>query len=112
MCESSKHRCTKTVVTWIAIVMVLSLAIADNVLAERPSSPARLIRSGSMTIEGKSDDAIISGERRFVVGESTTILDAYGKRIGLADLSVPVKAEVQYELKMDQDPLCLRIVIK
>jgi hypothetical protein len=65
-----------------------------------------------MTIEEKTEDAFISGERRFVVTEATTIIDAFGKRIGLGDLSLPAEAEVQYKLIMDEPPLVFRIVVK
>jgi hypothetical protein len=65
-----------------------------------------------MTIEGKTTDAVISGERHFVVTEATTIIDAYGTRIILDDLSLPAEVEVRYELVMDQDPRALRIVLK
>lgn len=92
------------------ILLVTCLLFAATALAQSPSSTG-LVRSGSMTIEGKSNDAIISGERRFVVTETTAIVDVTGKRIELSDLPVPCEVEVKYELKMDQDPLCLRIKV-
>jgi hypothetical protein len=93
------------------IFLVACLLFAAAAFAQSPSSTG-LVRSGLMTIEGKSNDAVISGERHFVVTETTAILDVTGKRIELSDLAVPCEVEVKYELKMDQDPLCLRIKIR
>lgn len=109
MPTSCKGFFMKPVVLYL-IFLVTGLLFAATAFAQSPS-PTGLIRSALMTIEGKSDDAVISGERRFVVTETTTIVDVTGKRIELSDFPVPCEVEVKYELKMDQDPLCLRIKI-
>jgi len=63
-------------------------------------------------IEGKTGDAVLVGERRFLVTEATTILTIEGEKIQLSALPVPCKAEITYQLRMDQDPVTLKISIK
>jgi hypothetical protein len=75
-------------------------------------SSQAVTRSAVMTIMGKTSDAVISSERHFLVSDSTVILDRNGKRIGLNDLAVPCTAQVKYQLRMDQSPLCLSIHLK
>ena len=65
--------------------------------------------SETVTIESKGDGGIIIAERRYVVMESTTILDVSGKAISLCDLRVPSEAVVEYRLRKDQDPVCVKI---
>jgi hypothetical protein len=95
-------------VVFLAAFLVCSPAI---VLATSPS-PVELVRSASVTIQGKSNDAVIASERHFIVTESTTILDANGNKIALSELPIPCNGEIEYQLRMDEDPLCLRIMLK
>lgn len=76
------------------------------------SPPEGLIRSGSVIIQGKTSDTIIVSERHFVVTEATTIVTMEGEKIQLSALPVPCKAEITYQLRMDQDPVTLKIGIK
>ncbi|MBW2339248.1 MAG: hypothetical protein JRF50_02715 [Deltaproteobacteria bacterium] len=76
------------------------------------SPPKSLVRSGSMIIQGKTSDAIVVSERRFLVTEATTILTVKGRKIQLSALPIPCKAEITYQLRMDQDPVTLKIKIK
>jgi len=74
--------------------------------------PQSLDRSAKLTISGKTDDAVIIGERHFSVTEATVIIDMKGKKIRLSDLAVPCEAEVKYRLIMDEDPIALKIAVK
>ena len=67
------------------------------------------IVSATVTIQSKGDGGIIIAERRYVVMESTTILDVSRKTISLCDLRVPSEAVVEYQLRKDQDPVCVKI---
>ena len=75
------------------------------------SPPKGFIRSALVMIEGKTSDAIVVSERHFVVTEATTIVTAKGKKIELSALPIPCKAEITYRLRMDQDPVALKIRI-
>lgn len=72
----------------------------------------RFIKSVSGTIELKTDTAVVMMERSYTVTEETIIQDRRGEEITLSRLPTPCEAEVKYQLKMDQDPLCLKIVVK
>lgn len=106
MSKFYRSQCIQPVVLWVALLLVFSLS--------KPiiGSPEGLVRSGSVKIEGKTSDSIILAERHFIVTEATTILDVNGKKIQLTNLPVPCEAEIQYRLRMDQDPVTLKIVIK
>ena len=75
--------------------------------AETPED--QTIVSEIVTIESKGDGGIVIAERRYVVMESTTILDVTGKTISLCDLRVPSEAVVEYRLRKNQDPVCVKI---
>jgi len=76
------------------------------------SAPQSLDRSGTVTISGKTADAVLISERHFAVTESTIIVDMSGKKIQLSDLAVPCNAQIEYRLRMDEDPLALKITVK
>jgi hypothetical protein len=101
----------RPVVLCQVILVVFLVAMSIPMSSQSPAFAGRL-KSATMTVEAKTDDAIVSRERHFVVNESTVILDASGRGIELADIPVPSKVEVEYELIMDQDPLCLKIVVE
>ena len=102
----------KLVTKFVFLIICLCFVLTGDLCAQSDSPSSGVVRSVTVTIDDKTEDAVISGERRFVVTKSTTIINRYGKRIKLNRLSLPVEAEVRYKLMMDQDPLCLRIVIK
>ena len=77
------------------------------ILAETPVDQTTI--SETVIIESKGDSGIVIAERRYVVKESTTILDVSGKAISLCDLRVPSEAVVEYRLGKDQDPVCVKI---
>jgi hypothetical protein len=101
-----RGQCIQPVVLWVALLLFFSLS--------KPviGSPQGLVRSGSVKVEGKTSDSIIAAERHFIVTESTTILDVNGKKIQLTNLPIPCKAEIEYRLRMDQDPVTLKIIVK
>ena len=71
-----------------------------------------ITRSAVVTIMGKTTDAVTISERDFMVSGETVILNEMGEKIDLNDLAVPCTAEVEYQLRMDKSPLCLRIYVK
>jgi hypothetical protein len=94
-------------VVFLAAFLVCSPAI---VFATSPS-PVESVRSASVTIQGKINDAVIAGERHFIVTASTIILDANGNKIALSELPIPCNGEIEYQLRMDEEPICLRIIL-
>jgi hypothetical protein len=97
----------------ISLCLVFSLLfLLLPVTGFSESLPKGLLRSGFVIIQGKTVDAIIVSERHFVVTEATTIVTMEGEKIQLSALPVPCKAEITYLLRMDQDPVTLKISIK
>jgi len=69
--------------------------------------------SVTLIIQGKGEDAVFAGERRFVVTDKTIILDISGQAVDLSELIVPCEAEIKYRLEpSEQDPECLKITVK
>jgi hypothetical protein len=99
-------------VLWIAFLLLLPLSIAMPGIGFSESVPSGLVRTGLVNITGKTDRAIIVSERHFLVTQKTTILDIYGKQIDLSHLPIPCQADVKYVLRMDQDPVSIKIVVK
>lgn len=93
------------------IVMMILLLLQPAIGLAGSTSKGPTI-SDTLDITGKSNHAVIVLERNFVVSESTSIFDKSGKEIGLDDLAVPCTAEIEYQLRMDQDPLCITIRVK
>lgn len=103
----------RTVAFVLAFFLVLGLVFPAELLARRPAAPqTSLVRTGTMIIEAKTENAVISGERHFIVTDATSIIDTNGSPIRLADLPVPAKVWMRYTLRMDEDPVCLRIELK
>ena len=95
-----------------SIIIFLLISVPDTVGAENVPAPPDMIRSGTLKIMEKGDDAIFVGERRFVVTEETVIWDLNGKAIDLFELFIPCTAEIKFKLRSYQDPLCLEIKVK
>ena len=93
-------------------ILALFVVTADPGAVFSKGQPQSLDRSAKLTISGKTDDAVIIGERHFTVTEATVIIDMKAKKIRLSDLAVPCEAEVKYRLIMDEDPLALKITVK
>ncbi len=89
------------------LLAFFSLQWCSAIFAETPGDQTTI--SETVTIESKGDGGIIIAERRYVVMESTSILDISGKAISLCDLRVPSEAVVEYRLRKDQDPVCVKI---
>lgn len=100
------------IVSWIVFFMLFLLSGPAIGSAESPPSPMDLIRCSPAIIQGKTHSAVIVNERHFVVTESTTILDVNGEKILLGDFPIPCEADIEYQLRMDQDPVALKITIK
>ena len=99
----------KRIYTGLILLMFFSLL---QPISSAIGSSHAVTRSAVMTIMGKTSDAIVISERSFIVSKTTAIFDESGKQIGLNDLAVPCLAVVEYQLRMDQDPLCLKILVK
>ena len=89
------------------LLAFFSLQGGSVIIAETPGD--QTIISERVTIESKGDGGIVIAERRYEVKESTIILDISGKTIPLCDLRVPSEAVVEYRLRKDQDPVCVKI---
>ena len=66
----------------------------------------------TMIIADKSDNFVVVNERKFILTESTKILDAQGNKMNIVNIVVPCKAEILYQLKTDEDPVCIKITVK
>ena len=97
----------KQSVLMVVLLAFFSLQALSVCLAETLED--QTIVSEAVTIESKGDGVIVIAERRYVVMESTAILDVTGKAISLCDLRVPSEAVVEYRLREDQDPVCIKI---
>ncbi len=102
-----RHFFKKQSVLLYVLLTFFSLQALSVCLAETPEDQTTV--SETVTIESKGDGGIIIAERRYAVMESTTILDMSGKVISLCDLKVPSEAVVEYRLREDQDPVCVKI---
>jgi len=95
-----------------SIIIFLLISVPDTVCAENVPAPPDMIRSRTVKILEKGDDAIFIVERRFIITEETVIWDLNGRVIDLSELLVPCEAEIKYKLRSYQDPLCLEIKVK
>jgi len=100
----------KRSVSVYVLFVFFSMQALSVCLAETPGD--QTIVSDTVTIESKGDGGVIIGKRRYAVMESTKILDVSGKKITLCDLRVPSEALVEYRLRKDQDPVCIKIANK
>ena len=74
-------------------------------------SPLGPIQSESVTITGKSNEAVWIKERIFLVTKETRIMDAEGNSIPLNRLPIPCEANIKYDFGKKQDPVCLKISV-
>ena len=95
---------------WFIVLLFVIIAYPDTGFSE-PAQKS-LDRSATLTISGKTADAILIGERHFTITEATVIIDMKGKKIRLSDLAVPCNAQIEYRLIMDGAPLALKITVK
>jgi hypothetical protein len=102
-----KHFFKKQSVLIYVLLAFFSLQWCSVILAETPGDQRTI--SETVIIESKGDGGITIAERRYVVLKSTVILDISGKTIPLCDLKVPSEALVEYRLRKDQDPVCVKI---
>jgi hypothetical protein len=98
---------------WFFVLLLLLFLFASGKgFAEKSVTDTSLVRTSSVRIDCKNRNTITVGERHFEVTRDTLIKDAQNQEISFTLLSVPCEAEIQYELRMDRDPLCLSINIK
>ena len=98
------------IVFWFIIPIFVITAHPGTVFPK--SAPQSLDRLATVTISGKTADAVLVSERPFTIIESTIIVNVKGKKIQLSDLAVPCNAEIEYRLRMDENPLALKITVK
>jgi len=98
----------------IAFWFVIAMFVITAYPGTGSSEPAQksLDRSATLTIRGKTADAILIGERHFTVTKATVIIDMKENKIRLSDLAVPCEAVIEYRLIMDENPLALKITVK
>ena len=70
-----------------------------------------LVRTGYVRLDGKTNHSVTVGERRFMITESTLILDRHGKQIPLIDLPIPCEVNLRYRIMMNKDPVVLRLAV-
>jgi hypothetical protein len=92
-------------------LLLALLLLAGSVIAAE-SVGTGVERNKLLIISGKTDHAVVVGERKFVVTEDTAIFNMHGKQIPLSDLAVPCEATVQYRLIMDKSPVVMRVQVK
>ena len=96
-------------VVFCLLCLMLLLVAASVIAAENVETG--VVRNKLLILNGKTDHAIIVGERQFMVTENTAIFNTHGKQIPLIDLAVPCEATVQYRLIMDKSPVVLRVQV-
>jgi len=96
----------------VVFLLLLFFLISKPVIGFPESTPTGLSRTALVMINGKTHSTIMASERHFELTEKTTILDIYGKNIELDDLPIPCMADMKYILRMDQNPVVLKVVVK
>ena len=92
-------------------LLCLALLLVTGSVMAAESENSSVIRNKLLIVDGKTDHAVMVGERKFVVTGDTAIFDMHGKPIPLVDLAVPCEATVQYRLIMDKSPVVLRVQV-
>jgi hypothetical protein len=93
-------------------LLCLALLLVTGSVMAAESVDTGLVRNKLLILNGKTDHAVMVGERKFVVTEDTAIFNMHGKQIPLMDLAVPCEATVQYRLIMDKSPVVMRLQVK
>ena len=103
---------SRPIVLWVVFLLLLFFLISKPAIGFSETLPKGLLRTAVVEVHGKTHDAILVGERHFLLTKETTFLDLNGQNIELDALPVPCKADIKYLLRMDEDPLLLQLVIK
>ena len=90
----------------------LMLLFLTGPVTAAESADMGVIRNKLLIIDGKTEHAVMVGERKFVVTGDTAIFNLQGREISLIDLAVPCEANVQYRLIMDKSPVVLRLQVQ
>ena len=110
MCQSRRLFFGKRFVSISFPLIVFLLSGCSTCFVE--NSEGQTVVSGTVTIKSKGDGRVVIDGQRYVVKESTTIIDVNGKKISLCDLPVPCEAVVECRKGESQDPVCLKIETK
>jgi hypothetical protein len=103
---------SRPIVLWVVFLLLLFFLISKPAIGFSESLPKGFLRTAIVEVRGKTHHSIFVGERHFLLTEKTTFLDLNGKNMELGDLAVPCKADITYLLRMDEDPLLLKVVVK
>lgn len=112
MFKSLRGYCSRPIVLWVVFLLLLFFLISKPVIGLPESTPTGLSRTALVMIDGKTHSTIMVTERHFELTEKTTILDIYGKNIELDDLPIPCTADMEYILRMDQNPVVQKVVVR
>jgi hypothetical protein len=105
-----KHRTDLNPSVFCFVCLMLFLVTGSVIAAE--SEDSSVIRNKLLIVDGKTDHAVMVGERKFVITEDTAIFNMHGQKIPLMDVAVPCEATVQYRLIMDKSPVVMRLQVK
>ena len=112
MFKSLRGYCSRPIVLWVVFLLLLFFLISKPVIGFPESTPTGLSSTALVMINGKTHNTIIVSERHFELKDETTILDIYGKNIELDDLPIPCTADMEYILRMDQNPVVQKVVVR
>jgi hypothetical protein len=93
------------------ILCTMLITAAGSVLAAEIVDTG-VVRNKLLILDGKTDHAVMVGERKFIVTGDAVIFNLHGQQIPLMDLAVPCEAMVQYRLIMDKNPIVHRVQVK
>jgi hypothetical protein len=93
-------------------ILFLALLFSGGSATAAESLDTGVVRNKLLIIDGKTEHAVMVGERKFLVRGDTAIFNLSGKQIPLIDLAVPCEATVQYRLIMDKNPEVLRLQVQ
>lgn len=96
----------------LVVLLVLPFLLLTPSVGFSAGKSNRMIRTQSVTIDGKTNYGIVVGERRFSVTEATSIVTVGGTDIGLSALPIPCRARLTYQSRADGYPVALRIKLR
>lgn len=99
-------------VFWHLLVIPMFALSCAMLLAGSGFAQQGVTRTKTLKLDIKSKQAVFSRERKLTIFEDTLIKNEEEEPISLAKLPVPCKAKVTYELRQDEDPRVLRILVQ
>ena len=73
--------------------------------------PKEFQPSSCVKIQGKTRDAVLASNMRFLITAQTRVFNHHGQEISIRALPVPCNAKVTYQPKRNSDPEALGIVV-